>query len=177
RLTYRDFEKPTLKEWLFVLKEQSEDEAQQLALDMELYVEGSLDIFSYKTNVQINNNFLIYNVKKLGEELKPVALMVVFDQIWNRVVRNQKLGITTWIYFDEMQLMLDDEYASDFFFKLWSRIRKYGGIPTGITQNVETLLLDPNGRRIIANSEFMILLKQAKNDREELVDMLGLSGE
>ncbi|HEL1547187.1 DUF87 domain-containing protein [Streptococcus suis] len=177
RLTYRDFEKPTLKEWLFVLKSQSEDEAQQLALDMELYVEGSLDIFSYKTNVQINNNFLIYNVKKLGEELKPVALMVVFDQIWNRVVRNQKLGITTWIYFDEMQLMLDDEYASDFFFKLWSRIRKYGGIPTGITQNVETLLLDPNGRRIIANSEFMILLKQAKNDREELVDMLGLSGE
>ena len=73
-----------------------------------------------------------------------------------------KLGKKTWIYFDEMQLLLLDKYASDFFFKLWSRVRKYGASPTGITQNVETLLLDPNGRRIIANSEFMILLKQAK---------------
>ncbi len=76
-----------------------------------------------------------------------------------------------------MQLLLLDKYASDFFFKLWSRVRKYGAIPTGITQNVETLLLDANGRRIIANSEFMILLKQAKSDREELVHMLGLSKE
>ena len=76
-----------------------------------------------------------------------------------------------------MKLLLLDKYASDFFFKLWSRVRKYGASPTGITQNVETLLLDPNGRRIIANSEFMILLKQAKNDREELVQLLGLSKE
>lgn len=177
RLVYKNFETPTLKEWLFVLRKQPEEAAKQLALDMELYVEGSLDIFSYPTNVKIKNNLLIYNVKKLGEELKPIALMVIFDQIWNRVVRNQKLGIKTWIYFDELQLLLDDEFASNFFFKLWSRIRKYGGIPTGITQNVETLLLDPNGRRIIANSDFMILLKQAKHDREELVHLLGLSSE
>lgn len=177
RLTYKHFDKPTLKQWLFVLQRQEETEAQQLALDMELYVEGSLDIFAHQTNVQIQNNFLIYNVKKLGDEFKPIALMVIFDQIWNRVVRNQRLGIRTWIYFDEMQLLLLDKYASDFFFKLWSRIRKYGGIPTGITQNVETLLLDPNGRRIIGNSEFMILLAQAKNDREELVHILGLSHE
>ncbi|MFA9492329.1 VirB4-like conjugal transfer ATPase, CD1110 family [Streptococcus sp. E17BB] len=176
-LTYRDFEQPTLKHWLFVLKNQPEQEAHQLAFDMELYVDGSLDIFAHETNVEVTNNFLIYNLKKLDEELKPVALMVIFDQIWNRVVRNQRLGVKTWIYFDEMQLLLDDQYASDFFFKLWSRVRKYGGVPTGITQNVETLLLDPNGRRIIANSEFMILLKQAKNDREELVHMLGLSAE
>lgn len=177
RLTYRHFQQPTLKHWLFILKKQEEQEAKQLALDMELYVEGSLDIFAHETNVEVTKNFLIYNVKKLGEELKPVALMVIFDQIWNRVVRNQRLGIKTWIYFDEMQLLLDDQYASDFFFKLWSRVRKYGGVPTGITQNVETLLLDPNGRRIIANSEFMILLKQAQSDREELVHMLGLSNE
>lgn len=169
RLTYQSFKEPSLEEWVFVLSQQAEEEAQNLALDMELYVEGSLDIFSHKTNIQTGSNFLIYNVKKLGDELKQIALMVVFDQIWNRVVRNQKLGKRTWIYFDEMQLLLLDKYASDFFFKLWSRVRKYGASPTGITQNVETLLLDPNGRRIIANSEFMILLKQAKNDREELV--------
>lgn len=176
RLTYQSFKEPSLEEWVFVLSQQPE-EAQNLALDMELYVEGSLDIFSHKTNIQTGSNFLIYNVKKLGDELKQIALMVVFDQIWNRVVRNQKLGKKTWIYFDEMQLLLLDKYASDFFFKLWSRVRKYGASPTGITQNVETLLLDPNGRRIIANSEFMILLKQAKNDREELVQLLGLSKE
>ncbi|MDS8977963.1 AAA family ATPase [Streptococcus pneumoniae] len=176
RLTYQSFKEPSLEEWVFVLSQQPE-EAQNLALDMELYVEGSLDIFSHKTNIQTGSNFLIYNVKKLGDELKQIALMVVFDQIWNRVVRNQKLGKKTWIYFDEMQLLLLDKYASDFFFKLWSRVRIYGASPTGITQNVETLLLDPNGRRIIANSEFMILLKQAKNDREELVQLLGLSKE
>ncbi|MCC3171415.1 AAA-like domain protein [Streptococcus sanguinis] len=177
RLTYQSFKEPSLEEWVFVLSQQAEEEAQNLALDMELYVEGSLDIFSHKTNIQTGSNFLIYNVKKLGDELKQIALMVVFDQIWNRVVRNQKLGKKTWIYFDEMQLLLLDKYASDFFFKLWSRVRKYGASPTGITQNVETLLLDPNGRRIIANSEFMILLKQAKNDREELVQLLGLPKE
>lgn len=175
RLTYRDHAKPSLKEWASVLGEQPEEEAQDLALDMELYVEGSLDIFSQKTNIQTESNFIVYNVQKLGEELKQIALMVIFDQIWNRVARNKRLGITTWIYFDEMQLLLLDKYASDFFFTLWSRVRKYGATPTGITQNVETLLLDANGRRIIANSEFMILLQQAKYDREELVRMLGLS--
>lgn len=177
RLTYKHFETPSLVEWVFVLSKQPEQEAKDLALDMELYVEGSLDIFSHRTNIKTDSHFLIYNVKKLGDELKQVALMVIFDQIWNRVVKNQKLGKKTWIYFDEMQLLLLDKYASDFFFKLWSRVRKYGAIPTGITQNVETLLLDANGRRIIANSEFMILLKQAKSDREELVHLLGLSKE
>lgn len=177
RLTYKHFATPSLVEWVFILSKQPEQEAKDLALDMELYVEGSLDIFSHRTNIKTDGHFLIYNVKKLGDELKQIALMVIFDQIWNRVVKNQKLGRKTWIYFDEMQLLLLDKYASDFFFKLWSRVRKYGAIPTGITQNVETLLLDANGRRIIANSEFMILLKQAKSDREELVHLLGLSKE
>jgi len=95
RLTYQSFKEPSLEEWVFVLSQQPEEEAQNLALDMELYVEGSLDIFSHKTNIQTGSNFLIYNVKKLGDELKQIALMVVFDQIWNRVVRNQKLGKKT----------------------------------------------------------------------------------
>lgn len=177
RLTYQHFQEPTLEEWVFVLAYQPEQEAKNLALDMELYVKGSLDMFAHRTNSAPDSNFVVYNVKKLGEALKPIALMVIFEQIWNRVVKNQQLGKTTWIYFDEMQLLLLDQYASNFFFKLWSRVRKYGAIPTGITQNVETLLLDANGRRILANSEFMILLKQAKNDREELVHLLGLSKE
>ena len=118
RLTYRHFDTPSLIEWVFILSQQPEQEAKDLALDMELYVEGSLDIFSHRTNIKTDSHFLIYNVKKLGDELKQIALMVIFDQIWNRVVKNQKLGKKTWIYFDEMQLLLLDKYASDFFFKL-----------------------------------------------------------
>lgn len=177
RLTYDNFDKPTLVDWTEVLRLQPELEAEHLTLDLELYVQGSLDIFSHQTNIKTDNSILVYNVKKLGDEMKQIALMVVFDQIWNRLVDNQKKGISTWIYFDEMQLLLLDKFASDFFFRLWSRVRKYGGIPTGITQNVETLLQDANGQRIIANSEFMILLKQAKLDRESLVHLLGLSEE
>lgn len=177
RFTYRDFELPTLSDWLFVLGQQAEQEARDLTLDMELYVEGSLDIFSHTSNIQMDHNFLVYNLNRLGDELKPIALMAIFDQIWNRVVKNRALGRKTLLYFDEMQLLLLNQYASDFFFKLWSRVRKYGATPTGITQNVETLLLDPNGRRIIANSEFMILLQQSEHDLEHLAELLHLSDE
>ncbi len=106
RLTYQHFQEPTLEEWVFVLAYQPEQEAKNLALDMELYVKGSLDMFAHRTNSAPDSNFVVYNVKKLGEALKPIALMVVFEQIWNRVVKNQQLGKTTWIYFDEMQLLL-----------------------------------------------------------------------
>ena len=109
RLTYQSFKEPSLEEWVFVLSQQPEEEAQNLALDMELYVEGSLDIFSHKTNIQTGSNFLIYNVKKLGDELKQIALMVVFDQIWNRVVRNQKLGKKTWIYKELEKYLVNPE--------------------------------------------------------------------
>lgn len=163
-------------EWVFVLSKQPEQEAKDLALDMELYVEGSLDIFSHRTNIKTDSHFLIYNVKKLGDELKQIALMVIFDQIWNRVVKNQKRGKKAMVTLMKYGFCCWIS-TLQFFFKLWSRVRKYGAIPTGITQNVETLLLDANGRRIIANSEFMILLKQAKSDREELVHLLGLSKE
>lgn len=93
---HKHFDTPSLVEWVFVLSQQPEQEAKDLALDMELYVEGSLDIFSHRTNIKTDSHFLIYNVKKLGDELKQIALMVIFDQIWNRVVKNQKLGKKTW---------------------------------------------------------------------------------
>ena len=182
RLTYfnyfhsQDKQMPTLaKEWFTLLKEQPEKEAQALVLDLELYIEGSLAIFSHTTNIELNKRFIIYNTKELGSQLKTFGMMVVLEQVWNRVVRNRDRGITTWIYIDEMQLMLNDPYCENYFFELWSRIRKWGAIPTGITQNVETLLLSDKARRMLSNTEFIIMLKQAKSDLDELSTLFRLS--
>lgn len=182
RLTYFNYfhsqEKrmPTLaKEWFTLLKEQPEKEAQALVLDLELYIEGSLAIFSHTTNIELNKRFVIYNTKQLGSQLKTFGMMVILEQVWNRVVRNRERGITTWIYIDEMQLMLSDPYCENYFFELWSRIRKWGAIPTGITQNVETLLLSDKARRMLSNTEFIIMLKQAKSDLDELSSLFRLS--
>lgn len=184
RLTYVQYyhsarkSMPTLgNEWFSLLKEQPEEEAQALVLDLELYIEGSLAIFSRPTNIQLNKRFIIYNTKQLGSQLKTFGMMVVLEQVWNRVVRNREKGITTWIYIDEMQLMLSDPYCENYFFELWSRIRKWGAIPTGITQNVETLLLSDKARRMLSNTEFIIMLKQSKSDLDELALLFHLSAE
>ncbi|OTP10255.1 hypothetical protein A5844_001954 [Enterococcus sp. 10A9_DIV0425] len=184
RLTYFNHQQtpekpiPTLSgEWFPLLKEQPEKEAQSLALDLELYIEGSLSIFSKSTNVALNKRFVIYNTKQLGNQLKTFGMMVVLEQVWNRVVRNRERGITTWIYIDEMQLMLNDPYCENYFFELWSRIRKWGAIATGITQNVETLLLSDKARRMLSNTEFLIMLKQAKSDLDELAVLFNLSSQ
>ncbi|MEY8445509.1 hypothetical protein AALA44_04825 [Enterococcus ratti] len=169
---------PTLaKEWFSLLKSQPEKEAQALALDLELYIEGSLSVFSHTTNIELNKRFIVYNTKQLGSQLKTFGMMVVLEQVWNRVVRNRDRGITTWIYIDEMQLMLSDPYCENYFFELWSRIRKWGAIPTGITQNVETLLLSGKARRMLSNTEFIIMLKQAKSDLDELSSLFRLSAQ
>lgn len=175
-LTYQKIKGvPTLQDWYETLIEQKEETAKELATALELYIKGSLNIFAQPTNVSLNNRLIVFNVNKLKNKLKSFGLMVIFDQIWNRIVLNKQKGITTWIYFDELQLMFSDEYASNFFFELWSRVRKYGAIPTGITQNVSTLLMNPDGQRMIANSEFVIALKQSPDDLGSLVSILGIS--
>jgi len=166
---------PTLQDWYETLLAQKEDVAREIATALELYIKGSLNIFAQPTNVSLDNRLIVFNVNKLKNKLKSFGLMVVFDQIWNRIVQNKKRGVTTWIYFDELQLMFNDEYASNFFFELWSRVRKYGAIPTGITQNVSTLLLNPDGIRMLANSEFVIALKQSPDDLNSLVRLMGIS--
>lgn len=178
RLLYDQFpdETPTLKEWYIILKEQPEEEAHDLALDLEFYIEGSANIFAHQTSVK-ESNFTIYNLKQLDYELKEFGIMIILDKIWNRVVENQAKGIRTWIYIDEMQLLLSNQYASKFFFELWSRVRKYGAIPTGITQNIGSLLATLDGRRIISNSQFGIFLSQSKDDITELSKVLELSDE
>ncbi|HFI0715097.1 TPA: VirB4-like conjugal transfer ATPase, CD1110 family [Streptococcus suis] len=176
RETYERYkgQEPTLKEWHSILKEQPEEEAKELALKSEIYATGSQDIFAHKTNIDINERFVIFNLKKLSGKLKPFALMVIQDYIWNQVVEYQG-KVTTRIYFDEMQLLFKSQAQAIFFTELYSRVRKYGAIPTGITQNVETLTAREEGRKLLSNSEFIVLLKQKKEDIKILTELFSLT--
>ncbi len=149
RLTYqRYFEQhtamPTMVDLSNTLKQQPEEEGKQIALELEPYIEGSLSVFAHQTNVDNDNSVVVYDVKDLGKNLRSMGMLIVLDQIWNRITKNRNSGKRTWIYVDEMQLLLSSEFASNYFFELWSRARKWGALPTGITQNVETLLLSDN---------------------------------
>ncbi|MBF0015421.1 DUF87 domain-containing protein [Enterococcus casseliflavus] len=168
---------PTLLDFFKVLKEQPEEEAAQLVTDLELYIEGSLAVFSHATNVDLTNRLVIYDIKDLGRQLKTMGMLVVLDQVWNRITKNRISGVRTWIYIDEMQLLFSNEYSATYFFELWSRARKWGAIPTGITQNVETLLLSDMARRMLSNSDFVMMLNQAKTDRNQLVRLFDISEE
>lgn len=168
---------PTLKDFHNTLKEQPESEAKQLAVDLELYIEGSLSVFSHQTNVDTQARFVVFDVKDLGKQLRTMGMLIVLDQIWNRITENRSKGRRTWLYIDEMQLLVSNEYAENYFFELWSRARKWGAIPTGITQNVATLLLSANVERMLSNSDFIMMLNQAKNDRQRLTELLHLSSQ
>lgn len=168
---------PTLKDFWNKLKEQPEDEAKSLALSLEAYVTGSLSTFAHKTNVDISKRLVVFDMKDLGKQLKPMGMLIVLDQIWNRITENRNKGRNTWIYIDEMQLFFNSEQCSSYFFEVWSRARKWGAIPTGITQNVETVLLSADGRRILSNSPFIMMLNQSKLDGEELSKLLNISDE
>lgn len=178
RLTYEKFKDsdrvPTLVDWDVVLRTQPEAYAQELATKVEPYTTGAQDIFAHETNIDMTSKFIIFNIKNLEERLKPFAMKVILDQIWRQVVANQN-KITTWLYFDELQLNFDTEENAAWFMKLWSRVRKYGAIPTGITQNVATLLEQSAGQKMISNSEFLVLLRQKAIDLEQLQRVIKLS--
>lgn len=168
---------PTLKDFYEILKNFRETEAQDIALALETYIQGSLSAFAYPTNVETDARLVAYDIRDLGDELRTIGMLVVLDQIWNKLTRNRDQRKKTYIYIDEIQLLLSDEYSSKFFFELWGRARKYGGIATGITQNVETLLNTTDGRRMLSNSQFVLALKQSAQDRDALAKILGLSDE
>jgi len=178
RLTYDKFKEasrvPTLVDWDGVLREQPEEFARELAVKVEPYTTGAQDIFAHETNIDMSSKFIIFNIKNLEERLKPFAMKVILDQIWRQVVANQN-KVTTWLYFDELQLNFDTEENAAWFMKLWSRVRKYGAIPTGITQNVATLLEQSAGQKMISNSEFLVLLRQKPVDLEQLQRVIKLS--
>ena len=168
-------EVPTLQDLYHVLLRQPEPEARGLALSSELFITGSLNTFAQHTNVNTKARILCYDIRELGEQLMPIGMLVTLDAIFNRVIQNWKLGKTTWIFCDEFYLLFRYPYSADFFYKLWKRIRKYNGLVTGLTQNVEELLRSDTARLMLANSEFLILLNQSATDREELARLLHIS--
>lgn len=179
---YRDYiqggyqgETPTLKDLYRQLMLQPEDEARGLALSSELFINGSLNTFAQRTNVDTKSRIIDYDIRELGEQLMPLGMLVTLDSIFNRVIQNWKKGKTTWIFADEFYLLFRYQYSADFFYRLYKRIRKYSGFVTGLTQNVEELLKSDTARLMLANSEFLILLNQASTDREELAGLLNIS--
>ncbi|MFQ6848590.1 MAG: VirB4-like conjugal transfer ATPase, CD1110 family, partial [Clostridium perfringens] len=149
--------------------------AKDLAVALELYTKGSLSIFANKTNVNTNSRFIIYDIKDLGKQLKTMGMLIVLDAVWNRITKNRAEGRRTWIYMDEIYLLFANEYSATFLFELYKRARKWGGIPTGITQNVEDLLQSDLARKMLSNSDFLLMLNQAPVDREELAKLLKIS--
>ena len=166
---------PTLKDFREMLMAQSEPEAQDVALSIELFTDGSLDTFSKKTNVDTTNRLICYDIHELGKQLMPIGMLVVLDSILNRITANKKKGRNTYIFVDEIYLLFQHEYSANFLFTLWKRVRKYGAYITGITQNVEDLLQSHTARAMLANSELVVMLNQASTDREELAQLMGIS--
>ena len=166
---------PTLKDFHRIVSEQPEREAKDIATALELYTLGNQSVFANKTNIDINNRLVCFDIKDLGKQLKTMGMLIVLDAIWNRITENRNKGVRTWIYMDEIYLLFSNEYSAQFLFELYKRARKWGGIPTGITQNIEDLLKSDTARSMLSNSEFIMLLNQAPSDRLELARLLNLS--
>jgi hypothetical protein len=171
---YRD-NPPTLQDFHAELLKQSEPEAQEIALAIELFTSGSLNTFAKPTNVDVNNRLICYDILDLGKQLLPIGMLVVLDSILNRITQNRAKGKNTFIIIDEIYLLFQHEYSANFLFTLWKRVRKYGAFCTGITQNVDDLLQSHTARTMLANSEFIVMLNQASTDRMELARLLNIS--
>ena len=142
---------------------------------MELYVNGSLNVFNHQTNVDIHNRLVCFDIKELGTQLRKLGMLIVQDQVWNRVTINRSEGKATRYYIDEFHLLLKEEQTAAYSVEIWKRFRKWGGIPTGITQNVKDLLSSREVENIFENSDFVYMLNQAQGDREILAKQLNIS--
>ena len=166
---------PILEDLYEEIKKQPEQEAGRIASALELYVKGSLNVFNHHTNVDISNRIVCFDIKELGKQLKKLGMLVVQDQIWNRVTINRNEHKSTRYYCDEFHLLLKDEQTAAYSVEIWKRFRKWGGIPTGITQNVKDLLSSAEIENIFENSDYIYMLNQAQGDREILAKKLGIS--
>ena len=166
---------PILEDLYDLLRAQEEKEAQYIATALEIYVTGSLNVFNHQSNVDINNRIVCYDIKELGKQLKKIGMLVVQDQVWNRVTINRAAHKSTRYYIDEMHLLLKEEQTAAYTVEIWKRFRKWGGIPTGITQNVKDLLSSREVENIFENSDFVYMLNQAGGDRQILAKQLGIS--
>ena len=197
RLVYRDYlndptpeNMPILGDLYQALREQEEKEAQYIATALEIYVSGSLSVFNHRTDVNIRNRIVCYDIRELGKQLKKIGMHIVQDQVWNRVTENRFSKASrngesspadvpyqkaTRYYMDEFHLLLKEEQTAAYSVEIWKRFRKWGGIPTGITQNVKDLLSSREVENIFENSDFIYMLNQAAGDRQILAKQLNIS--
>ena len=166
---------PTLKEFRAELIRQPEPQAQSLALALELFTDGPLNVFASETNVDMSNRIMLFDIFDLGSQLKTVGMLVMLDAILNRVIENHRRGKRTWIYLDEIYIFFKNEYSANFLEESWKRFRKKGAAATGITQNVGDCLHSLTARNMLANSEFLLMLNQSGSDQEELTRLLRIS--
>ena len=182
RLVYREYlndprpeNMPILEDLYNELRRQDEKEAQYIATALEIYVTGSLNVFNHRTNVDIRSRVVSYDIKELGKQLKKIGMLIVQDQVWNRVTVNREAHKSTRYYIDEMHLLLKEEQTAAYTVEIWKRFRKWGGIPTGITQNVKDLLSSREVENIFENSDYVYMLNQASGDRQILAKQLNIS--
>ena len=166
---------PTLCDLYEELLQQPGYEAASLAEGLEIFAVGSSNLFAHKTNVSFHNRFVVFDIKEVGASIKTLALLVVLDNVWNRIVAGRAKGTHVWFYIDEIYLLFKSESSAEFLRTLYKRARKYGGIPTGLTQNVADLLENDIARTMISNSEFIQMLNQAPLDRKDLAILLNIS--
>lgn len=164
----------TLREKLLA---QPEPEAKQIALSLELFTTGSLDIFGKQSNVDMDKRVVVFDIHGLGTQLKPTGLLVITDTMLNRVTLNWKMGKRTHVFIDEFHVVFENEFSAQFFNSAWRQFRKRNAYPTAITQNVEYLLDSVQASTMLSNSEFVILLNQASSDRAKIADLLNISQE
>ena len=182
RMVYRDYlanpdtaEMPILQDLYDLMLKQNEPEAQRIATALEMYVTGSLNVFNHRTNVDMNNRLICFDIKELGKQLKKIGMLVVQDCVWNRVTVNRAEHKSTRYYIDEFHLLLKEKQTAAYSCEIWKRFRKWGGIPTGLTQNVKDLLASREIENIFENSDFIYMLNQAGGDRQILAKQLNIS--
>ena len=166
---------PILGDLYNELLKQPEPEAARVAAALELYVSGSLNVFNHRTNVELSNRLICFDIKQLGKQLKKLGMLIVQDQVWNRVTVNRAEKKATRYYMDEFHLLLKEEQTAAYSVEIWKRFRKWGGIPTAITQNVKDLLASREVENIFENSDFVLMLNQAAGDRAILAKQLNIS--
>ncbi len=166
---------PILGDLYEELRSQPEPQAQRIATALEIYVNGSLRVFNHQTNVELSNRIVCFDIKDLGKQLKKLGMLIVQDQVWNRVTINRHAHKSTRYYVDEFHLLLKEEQTAAYSVEIWKRFRKWGGIPTGITQNIKDLLSSREIENIFENSDFIYLLNQAPGDRQILAKQLNIS--
>ena len=166
---------PLLEDLYNALLQQDEKEAHHVAAALEIYVKGSLNMFNHRTNVDINNRIVCFDIKQLGKQLKKLGMLIVQDAVWGRVTANRSAGKSTRYYVDEFHLLLKEAQTAAYSIEIWKRFRKWGGLPTAITQNVKDLLASPEVSNIFENSDFVYMLNQANGDRQILAKQLNIS--